>query len=112
MICGFTGSTATAPVFVVHSASVSGVHEAPLFVLFHTPPDAAPMYIGPPTVVAGTIAEMRPASSPPTVPKNPPAGSQNPLGPIGCQAPPSGTTVADAASLASVACNEVCIRNI
>src|SRR5687768_15368937 len=42
---GFDGATATAPIDETRCASNSGVQVTPLFVVFHTPPAAAAMYI-------------------------------------------------------------------
>src|SRR5436190_11724800 len=39
---GFDCCTATEPMFCVGCSSKTGVHELPLFSVFHTPPDAEP----------------------------------------------------------------------
>jgi hypothetical protein len=85
---GSTGSIATAPMCRTHSDSVSGTHDAPAFVVFHTPPPAVETYHV--SRFDGWIAILltRPASSCwPDVQK--PSCASSPAGPSGTNEPPN-----------------------
>src|SRR6185312_5683594 len=66
---GLTGSMTTLPIAKHGWSSVSGAHDVPAFVVFHTPPVAVPTYSVCGSVGCSAILFMRPAYArlPPTL---------------------------------------------